>query len=71
MKKCPECSGNIHASYCVCPNCCWLEPEARERDERVKLQIEKQKFKKPRRVKVETIRMDWSKLCDNRVLPER
>jgi len=71
MKKCPECSGNIHATYCVCPSCGWLEPEARERDKKLKLEIEKDNSERPPRVEVETIRMDWSKLGHPRVLPER
>ena len=71
MKKCPECLGNIHKNYCVCPRCGWLEPEARKRDKESKVQIEKQNSKKSYRVKIKTARMDWGKLCDSRVLPER
>ena len=71
MKTCPECSSNIHVTYCVCPRCCWLEPEAKKRDEKLKLEIEKDNSKRPPQVEVKTVRVDWSKLGSPRILLER
>ena len=71
MKQCPECSDNMRVTYCVCPRCGWLEPEAKKRDKKLKLEIEKDNSKRSPRVKVQTVRMDWSKLSYPRVRPKR
>ena len=70
MKTCGGC-GNKKMRYCLCLSCGWMEPEAIKRDKELKLEIEKRNSKRLPRVEVKTVRMDWSKLGNPRVLPER
>ena len=45
MKTCGGCGENIRDSYCVCPRCGWLEPEAAKRDEKIIRKWKSQKTK--------------------------
>jgi hypothetical protein len=69
MKTCGDCGAGMR--YCLCLSCGWMDPEAKKRDEELKLEIEKQNSQRPHRVEVKTIRVDWSKLGARRVLSER
>jgi len=70
MKICGGC-GNKKMRYCLCLSCGWMDPEAKKRDEKLKLEIEKQNSQGQRQVEVKTVRVDWSKLGNSRILLER
>jgi len=68
MKTCGGC-GNKKMRYCLCLSCGWMDPKVKKRDKKLKLEIEKDNSKRPPRVGVKTIRVDWSKLGGPRILP--
>ena len=70
MKTCGGC-GDKKMRYCFCLKCRWMSPKDKKRDEEIRKKIEEKNSQQPHRIKIKTVRMDWSKLCDNRVLPER
>ena len=70
MKTCSGC-GDKKMRYCFCLKCGWMSPEDKKRNEEVRKKIEEKNFGKPDGAKIKTVRMDWSKFCDSRVLPER
>ena len=69
MKTCGGC-GNEKMGYCLCLSCGWIDPEAKKRDEKLKLKIGKQNPQGQRRAKVKTARVDWSSLGRPRVRPK-
>ena len=70
MKTCIGC-GDKKMRYCFCLKCGWMSPEDKKRNEEVRKKIEEKNSQRPHRVKIKTVRMDWSKLGNPRVLPER
>ena len=70
MKTCGGC-GDKKMRYYLCFKCGWVSPEDKKRDEELRKRIEEKNSQRPHRVKIKTVRMDWSKYGDSRVLPER